>query len=648
MFVCAFTMVSLVSWGQKSALKKANSLYDRGEYYEALQYYNQFTGAGGDLDIPLRIKVGHCYYNLNNVETAYNIFSEYEDQLKGLDLFVYASTTHKIGFYSGAIELYRKARPQMAGRQSQIDELIKACEWAEKNMTFNPAVLVNPSTILTFGQSFGIQYYDKGVVYSSASGESSKSKKDKQGMDFLNLYYSSIDNGQISGNGRLFSEKLKFEFHVGAISFTSDFKEMYYTKTVRVRKESRLKIYKVTFDGKEWVNEEEISINSNEFDNAHPAVSPDNKSLYFVSNRPGGYGGKDLYVVERRVDGSYGTPRNLGPQVNSFGDEVYPYISQDNILYFASDGHIGFGGLDVFKSEYNGSEWTKVENMMMPFNSEKDDFGYVIDPNNDRFGFLSSNRMGDGSNDVIFYVQYNEAVEEEETPVFETIEQTIMATTSAFAFDAKLLSSFNNNPVGGATVFIRDTFTGNVVAQGISLSDGRIVLNIPEEYRKDGQEFEITISKGNEFQQKTFIASINEFEDFAQSGITLTPIFSDQGLNEIGEAAIPYIGNEITADGYRTLDRLAAYLLNNPHVVVKLNGHTDSRGDRVNNLNTSQATAEKAEQYLMSKGVPDANLIPRGYGERYPLNRCIRGKLCSDSEHLENRRVEVVVWRFLN
>ena len=655
-FLFTFMMMAFVTFGQKSELKKADSFFNRGEYYEALQLYNKVVADGHKLEISTQIKVGHCYYNLNNIDRAFEIFMGLEDKLFGKDLFTYASAAHKFGFYSGAIELYKKARPQMVERQSQIDEMIRACEWAEKNQTFVPNVRVNPSSLLTFGQSFGIQYYDKGVVYSSASEAPSNSKKektDKQGMNFLNLYYSDVspEDGEISGKGRLFSENLKFNFHVGAITFTPDMKQMYYTKTVRVKGgESRLKIYRVTHNGRDWVNEEEISINSNTSDNAHPAISPDGKLLYFVSNRPGGYGGKDIYVAEIRANGGFGTVRNLGPDVNTFGDEMYPYVSKDNVLFFSSDGHIGFGGLDLFKAEFVLGEWTNVENMMMPFNSNKDDFGYVIDPNNPRFGFLSSNKLGNGSNDAIFYVRYSEEEIKKEEPVINELEDIIIESvlTSGLpsSFKTKVTSTFSNEPVSNASFVIKDTFTGNIVAQGVSNANGLIDVAIPEKFINDSQEFEITISKTGDFQQKKVIASIQELTDFAQAGISMTPIFKEQGLNEIGESPVYYVGNEITPDGFKMLDKVAAYLLNNPRVVIKLNGHTEARGNKATNLNTSQTMAEKAEKYLISKGVPADNIIPRGYGERYPANHCVRGKVCSDKEHLENRRIEVVVWKF--
>lgn len=658
--VTIFLVTTTLLMGQSSQLRKANSLFDRGEYFAALQIYNQIVADGSELDIPTKIKTAHCYYNLNNIDRAFELFLELEEHLSGNDLFVYASTTHKVGFYSGAIDLYRKVRPQMAGKQGHIDEMIRACEWAERNQTFSSEFLINPLDISTYGQSFGIQFYQKGIVYSSASPDKDAKQKDKQGMNFLSLYYSDFSNGTVSGS-RVFSKNLQSPFHVGAISFTSDYQTMYYTKVVRVRGGNNiLKIFRVNYDGNDWVNETELPINTNNFDNAHPAVSPDDKLLYFTSNRPGGYGGKDLYVVERRPNGAYGTPRNLGPKINTFGDEQWPFISQDNTLYFASDGHIGFGGLDMFRAKFNNGEWNHVENMMFPFNTAKDDFGYVINRNNPREGFISTNRTSDGSVDVIFYVQPREevvVVKEPEVIEEPVIEEPVVTTQPEQpkvdltiyprSFSTLLTSTFNGDVIDGADIVIKDAFTGDIIAQGTSGRDGKILINIPDNYRKEDQEFEILISKGDGYQPKRLVANIMELEDLGKAGISLTPIFSDAGLNEIGEMIIPYVGTNITPEGYQALDRLAAFLINNKHVVIKLNGLTDARGNRLNNLQTSQSVAEKAEEYLIKKGISADNIIPRGYGERYLRNRCGRGKLCSEEQHLENRRVEVVVWRFL-
>jgi hypothetical protein len=682
LLVFIFLIISVTVVGQGS-LRRAQSQYERGEYFEALEYYKTLIANDYAFEVEDKIRIAHSYYQLNNIDEAFAAFMDIEDHLSGYDLFIYASATHRFGFYEGAIDLYQRARPQNPSLQAQIDELIRSCEWAMENDEFLTNVRVNPSSINTYGQSFGIQYYGNGVVYSSASPDDEGRARDRQGRSFLSLYYSDVDDDQIA-NTRLFSKNLVFPYHVGAISFTSDNKTMYYTRTVRVRGGGSMnKIFSVQFDGNDWINEREVPFNSDEFDNAHPAVSPDDKYLYFVSNRPGGYGGVDLWRVERRANRTYGSPSNLGPRVNTFGDERYPFVSKDNVLYFASDGHSGFGGLDLFRAEYQNGIWGSTENMMKPFNSDKDDFGYVINPTDPQKGFLSTNRLGDGMEDVIFYVQY---LDEEATPAEEEVVADIISAEpepevvpvtrpepvvvaepvpqpvvvpdpvveepkidlSIFpnSFSSMVSSSFNGNALEGANVIFSDAYTGTVINRATTGSNGRFTMAIPDAYRLEGQEFEISVSK-NEFNTRNVVGNIMELAEIGSAGFSLSPIFKEADLNEISGLAILYVGEEITPEGINMLDDVAAYLLANPKVVIKLNGHTDARGDRRTNLTTSQTVAEKAEAYLLSKGVPSDNLIPRGYGERYLENNCRRGKLCSDAEHLLNRRVEVVVWRFL-
>ncbi|MDG5800928.1 OmpA family protein [Marinilabiliaceae bacterium ANBcel2] len=657
--------------GQGAMLRRADSFYERGEFYEALQLYNQVEESGYELEIDEQIRVAVCYYELNNIQEAFSLFLELEDYLGGYELFIYASTTHRFGYYEGAIDLYEKARAQNPDLRDQIDELINSCEWALENDYFVPGVRVNPSTIMTFGQSFGIQYYHDGVVYSSAS-EDDETGRDRTGRSILNLYYSDLDDEEGVHSRRLFSENLVFPEHVGAISFTSDYTTMYYTRSVRVRGgESRIKIFSVIYDGNDWNEELELEINSDDHDNAHPAVSPCDNYLYFVSNRSGGYGGTDIWVVERLGDRRYGSPSNLGPRVNTFGDERYPFISQDNTLYFASDGHYGFGGLDIFRASYDNGIWGDVENMMKPFNSEKDDFGYVINPNDPNEGFLSTNRYGDGSEDAIFYVEIldEEEEEEEETrsrapivglivdedpepdpePIVEEEPETVVEEPKVDPgifpdkFSSVVVSTLNNDPVNDGRVVFTDAFTGSEISVVYTNRDGSFEIDIPDRYRQENQEFEILVTK-DDFNSNEVVADILELNELGRAGISLTPVFDEVDLDAISGLIIPYRDDEITSDGYDKLDQVASYLASNPSVVIRLNGHTEARGNRLNNLNLSQRIADVAKNYLMNNGVNSENVIARGYGDRYVVNHCKRGQVCSEAEHLENRRIEVVIW----
>jgi tetratricopeptide (TPR) repeat protein len=658
-FSLLFCLSAQLIQAQSKYIKKGDNYFKKAEYYMALTAYQDAEKDGETLSLDIRKKMANCYFELNNVDKAYEFFAEIEDKLSGNDVFTYATVLHKIGFYgeegeeSGAIHWYRQAAKQGAD-PIKVNDAINACKWAGEHLDYVD-YLVNPTTVLTFGQSFGIQYYKDGVVYSS-SEEGSKNV-DRTGKSFLNLYYSDLVGNEIQ-KGRLFSKSLVFPFHIGAISFTSDYNTMYYTRVVRIKGgDSKLKLFKVTYDGKGWGNETELSFNNEDYDYGHPAVSPDDKFLYFVSNQRGGYGGKDIYRVERLRGGMYGKIKNLGPEINTYGDEEFPFISKDGIMYFSSDGHMGFGGLDLFKAEYQEGTWKNVENMYQPFNSSYDDFAYSINPKNPDVGFLSSNRRE--NQDIIWTVSYTGEKEDETPKIGDVIdlanlpEEKPVVTEkpkvdlSMFPslFSAKVKSSFNSEPAVGIKVDIIDDASGKVVCKGVSDASGKFNINIPDEFKKEGQEFELVFSKEGEFNSKRMIVNIKEIADLNDNGLSMTPIFNDDVLDDISGMILYYVGDELTEESKKTLDRLATYLQRNSEIVVKLNAHTDARGNKLGNLMDSQNMGEKVESMLMQKGVDGNATIPRGYGERYIVNKCGRGKLCSDAEHLKNRRVEVVVWR---
>ncbi|MCW3804870.1 OmpA family protein [Plebeiibacterium marinum] len=657
------------TFAQSKLVNKGNSYYKKAEYYQALQVYLEAQNDGEKLSSDVQIKMGKCYFELNNIERALTTLIEVEDKLSTQeDFLIYAKVYHRSGLYAkedrGAVFWYEKAL-KAGANPVQVNELIQSCNWAAAHTDQEP-YRVNPSPIFTSGQSFGIQFYKDGVVYSSAS-ESGSKNVDRQGKAFLNLYYSDLVDHEIQ-KGRLFSKALVTPYHIGAISFTSDFNTMYYTKVVRVKGgESRLKLYKRNYNGNDWDKEIELPFIDENFDYGHPAVSPDDKFLYFVSNMEGngGRGGKDLYRVERLRGGMYGKVKNLGPEVNTFGDEVFPYISNDNVLYFSSDGHYGFGGLDLFRADYEEGAWKNVRNMYQPFNSVADDFAYIVSPKNPEKGFLSSSRTESGE-DLIFTVEFIGEKEEEvipeegdvidlenlpeETIVVEEVVEKPVVDLSMFPelFNAKVKSTYSNIAAAGVTVEIIDDATGKVVATGVSDDKGAFNVVIPDEYRKEGQEFELVFSKDGEFNAKRMIVNIMELADLNSNGLALTPIFNDDVLDDISGMVLYYEGMELTEESLKTLDRLAVYLQKNNQIVVKLNSHTDARGSKLDNLFNSQRMGEKVEGMLMEKGVDGESTIPRGYGERYIVNKCKRGVLCSNEEQLKNRRIEVVVWRVKN
>lgn len=645
---------------QGKHVKKGDKLYQKGEYYQALLSYNEAKEVGEEMSTDVTKKIATCYFELNDTQSAFNTFGEVMDELTGKDLLTFAKTLQKEGGYDLAMEYYQMAKEDGI-RGDEVDDLIKACKWAVQHAELDENVRVVPSAIYTAGQSFGTVYYKDGVVYSSAPKDTDSKNLDKTGKAFLDLYYSDLVNHEIQ-EGRLFSEKLQFQYHIGAIAFTSDYNTMYYTLAVRVKGGNRLKIFKVQYDGRDWGKSEELSFNSDDYDCVTPAVSPDDKFLYFVSNKEGGNGGKDIYKVERLRGGAYGTMSNLGPQINTYGNEEFPSINKANELYFSSDGHLGYGGLDIFKAEYNNGKWQNPQNLGLPFNSAKDDFAYTINPKEPSRGFLSSNRRG--ASDDVFYVELlqkeeTEEVEPEDKPeVGEVIDITALpevksevveATPDISVFPssiaAKIKSTYNNEVAEGVNVQVFDKASGKLIGSAISGANGAFTITIPDEYKKEGNEFELVFSKDGAFNTKRMIVDITEIDDINQNGISLTPMFNDSVLDDISGMVLYYNGNELLPESKKTLDRLASYLQGNPQIVVKLNTHSDARGSKFDNLAKTQKMGEKVQSLLQEKGIDEESTIPRGYGERYIVNRCKRGVLCSEDEQQKNKRIEVIVWK---
>ncbi len=915
--IILFLFVTL-SVTAKDSFSKGEQFYNKGDYYSALESYKSISPKVFDEKLVVNIKIARCYYQLNKMQEAYKTFFDYRDLLKGEDIFMYANALNKTGNYKEAIKWYYNV-PKNIADSLNVRDLINSSRWA---MRTNISVPVNlkPTRLSDLGQSFGIQYYKEGVVFSAPEQKSKNSnKRDHHGLSFQNLYFSDLKDNEIGITQKKFSSKLKFPYHIGAISFSHNYSRIYYTKTVRIKgNKSVLKVFSANYDPKseDWINERALSFNSDAYNSAHPAVSPDSKYLYFTSDMPGGIGGKDLYRVTILANNTYGVAQNLGRDINTFADEMFPFIGVDNTLYFSSNGYPGFGSLDVYKSKQENNKWSEVENMMLPINSSYDDFAYTINPNDTKTGFISSDRGNrpdviysiniikkapvklssvlenatDGSPvakgrvtvfDAITgkeighsttdkYGAFEIAIPEEyrdkdqpiiiktaqseyesreikvpaskiqdinnrrlplkpknenlpealhttlldiydrspivdkkvvlkdkntdkyigqtvsdslgivnidipnefrksdqdfnieledgggypaqkitvsmaeldyvkkkgldlqpkktEIPAYFSSRLTSIVTNKPIAnakinikdirtgkvvgttitdiqgnFDveipdnykkegqvfnvevadvpgyldekldvsiyniqkmkdrgielkpedkfsvevsSKLITSFNGEPIVGAVVTLKDAVTGEVIGETISKEDGSFIIFISDVY-KGIKDFIIEIKRGDDFTPKSILASIEDLKNLKQDGILMTPIFNDQMLDEMNTMVIPHNRKEITQIGYLTLDKLAIYLKNNPKVVIKLNGHTDVRGERFENLSVSQEMANKAEEYIRNKGVSQKNIIPRGYGERYVINKCRRGQQCSLTEHIQNNRIEVVVWRIL-
>ncbi len=280
----------------------------------------------------------------------------------------------------------------------------------EKGESGNQILIRNATLINTEHLEFSPAFYQNGIVYVT-SRRSSGSVDPKTGETFFELYYAEFDVNGMPLSPQEFSINLNSQVHEGPVTFNRSWDKLYFTRN-NMSKEgtraddkgiSRLKIYEASKGKYDWENVRELPFNSDNYSVMHPALSPDGRRLYFSSDMPGGYGGFDLYMSEK-VGDAWSLPINLGPDINTKGNEVFPFMHESGMLFFASSGHKGLGGLDIFMVNIRGSQWSKVSNLGEPFNSSRDDFGLILNPEG-TLGFFSSDRAGGYGKDDIYQVQ---------------------------------------------------------------------------------------------------------------------------------------------------------------------------------------------------------------------------------------------------
>jgi outer membrane protein OmpA-like peptidoglycan-associated protein/tetratricopeptide (TPR) repeat protein len=463
---------------------------------------------------------------------------------------------------------------------------------------------------------FGAVLYNNLFYFTSAR---SGSKKDYgwNKEPYLDIYKADYnDDGTITN--ALPITQLNSKYHDGPITISADgntayfgsdsFRESEFEKDkAKKLKLGRNNIFKSVKEGDKWGKVVSLPFNSTEFSTSNPSLSRDGKTLYFSSDMPGGLGGVDIWKVAVNEDGSFGTPENLGSKVNTAGYESFPFIADDNTtLYFASSGHPGLGGTDVFQINLASGEAT---NLGQPVNTEKDDFSFSFSKDKN-LGFFSSNRNG---NDDFF-----KAIPICAVPVTTTVT------------DAKTGAILAN-----ASVAIVDD-KSNVIATEMSNDKGEVTYKVEcdKSYTiqasKDGYEsntFGVAKSKG---EAVTVAAALKPIEVIVtETEIILNPIFFE------------YNKSNITKEGAFELDKLVQVMKANDKLVVLAKSHTDNRGSDVYNLNLSDRRAKATVQYVISKGIAAERISGKGLGETELKVNC--GEECTEEQHAQNRRSEFLL-----
>jgi len=639
--------ITLSETADKSKLiQKADQYFNKLWYAEAAETYEKAL-AKGDKHRSREIiqKTADAYYFNTNMEKAYEwynvLYENYGKEMSSDNIFKYAHSLKGTGKYARSKKLMRlynrkteegdtkaKRENSIPANEIVLDDILKVEQKFEiKNMGIN-----------TEYSDFSPMFLDSTqIVFSSAKDSSffNTRRYKWNNQPYLDLYVARInEESQDLRNAIKFSKKINTKYHEASVTFSPDNKTMYFTRNNYGKKLKRdnkginhLKIYKSTKLDNEWSEAVEVSFNSDAYSTGHPAMSPDGKQLYFVSDMPGSLGKTDIFVVDVLDDGSFSEPRNLGPTINSEHKEMFPFFNGKK-LYFSSDGHTGLGGLDIYESAYDAElGFQEVENMGKPINSNKDDFSYIVNEQNQK-GFFASNREGGKGDDDIYSFK---RLTVEETPAnLNAIAGVVTEMATGDLMPQSLVQLLDEN--------------GIKLKEMVTEEDGSFIFEDLESNTK----YTLKTVKGQYFENE-IIADTKDNErinvDVSMKRLK-EMIALEDGIKKLKTEMIyfNFDKSSIRPDAAKELDKLVSVMKEYPNMVIKIESHTDSRGSKVYNEYLSDKRAKSTRDYIISQGIDSSRIESAiGYGENKLLNECDGTVRCKETDHLLNRRSEFII-----
>ena len=593
----------------KKLVKKGNKKYDRGEYEIAMDYYYKAlkkSNSPGEINF----MIGESFRVSNRLKQA---LPYYQAAINNgfTDDMVYFYLAHALK----ANEKYEEAR-EIFDKISvnATEEIIKEQATNEyKNLVVLEEILntknyyrvKNLEEINSPGAEYSPVYHD-GELFFTSSRDGGKIYK-ATGTAFTKIYRietqgARVDLATLKPLDDLINDENTNE---GSVSFTPDGRIMVYAKGNNGKKRGAkdVNLYMATNRRDKWSEPRLLRINDPDSWNSTPSLSADGRTLYFASNREGGFGGTDIYVATRDGRGRWGNVRNLGPKINTHGNEMFPYSAIDGSLYFCSDGHPGFGGLDLYKAERREGQMN-IQNLGSPINTSADDFGlYLFSPTK---GFFTSNREGGAGDDDIYTFVNND-------PDLKIVNYFLTGTTVTADDDG------NETILSNTTIKLLDE-ESNLITEALTGRDGKFSFRVyPEEnYNIIGEKTEYlttrvpfsTIGKSIPPDSLTKLITNEVFE----IKVPLDKIVIDKAIvleniyYDLDEAYI-------RPDAAIELDKLVAILNDNPEIKIELSSHTDSRATAEYNMDLSKRRAQSAVEYIINNGIDQDRITARGYGE---------------------------------
>lgn len=643
--------IAITSCTYTQKVKDGNTAFDRKQYAVATELlHKEFKKAKSRIEKgKIAFLLGESYRMLNKPASASTWYKSAYDNGAGVDaLREYAFTLKAMEQYDDAINAFKELGIEI-GSPYEYRREIGSCQvakgWKEER---SRAYTVAPAAFNSAAADYAPAIYKNGklVFTSDRKDATGEGIYNWTGNHFSDLFLVDLQSGKVEG----FDDPINTAFNEGTAAFNKNFTEMFFTRCYGDKKEDNFcKIMIAKWDGSRWTAPAAPDFIQEGINYGHPALSEDGRTLYFSCNSKDGWGGYDIWYSERMSDG-WGEPKLMSRSVNTVGNEKFPSLDGDT-LYFASDGHTGMGGLDIFKTwKQPDGGWAPVQNLKPPVNSGSDDFGYAIDNQGHKpkgvlqVGYFSSNRPEGSGNDDIYRFEKRIPPPEPARPEVQAADYKILL--EGYVLE-KIYAEPDNpgskvlgrKPLNGASVEVR---FGKELKKFTVAEDGFFKMELSE-----NTDYQFIAAKSNYLTGENFFSTKGIGRDPSQPvqtyevEIVLDKIFVNKEI-VLEDIYYDFDKWDIRADAQPTLDRLARNLELNPGVRIQLSSHTDCRGNDRYNEELSQKRAQAAVDYLESKGIAPDRLIARGFGESQPKANCLCSR-CTEEEHQLNRRTAFTI-----
>ncbi|WP_433831115.1 OmpA family protein [Flavobacterium anhuiense] len=636
-----FTVIASFSFelqAQQAKVSSGDKKYDNYAYIDAIKTFEKIANKGYKSEDMFK-KLGNAYYFNSEFENAAKWYKELFAMNTSVEpeyYYRYAQCLKSIGEIAEANKFLGEfnAKSKNDSRGKLYKENIDYIDQIKAN---SGRYKIEDAGVNSKYSDYGSFVYNNKLYFASARDTGNFVQRKHKWTDeyFTNIYNADLDPS--TGNTakvNKFKSAINTKFHEASPVFTTDGKTVYFTRNNYINgkrgkddhKVTLIKLYKAEL-GKDnkWTNITELPFNSDNYSTAHPALSPDEKTLYFASDMPGSLGQSDLYKVSINSNGGFGTPENLGNTINTEGKETYPFLTSENEIYFASDGHPGLGGLDVFVASMDGNgKISNIQNVGADVNSPKDDFAYIINPDTRRGFFTSNKDGGQGSDDIYKFLETKrlKCIQELEGIITDAETGTVLPGTKVSLFGNDM--SPKNSTISDASG-----------KYSFSVECGKMYFVRAEKPEYTTKEVNVTIG--------------------TDSGKTTLPIQLDKSTckvtvgDDLGKCfGIKMIYFDLDKSNIRReaaldLEKILSVMNDYPNMKIDIRSHTDSRASHQYNEALSERRAKSTIQWLVKNGIAPNRLTGKGYGETELVNKCSDGVPCTEEEHQANRRSEFII-----